>query len=858
MASPSPASVPALALLALPSDVTLCIFRFLNAYDIVSACEASLQWCQLVHSEALWKKACAARWPASFGRPLTPPGRKASAVTSLATRGARAAAVVARELGPLGADVHQAAQAHHAAAAAPANARSAVWRAFYLEHDLYEAANLAPAFLSPAAVNQFFGELGDALERVSPLVAAAAVESHTSFTLVRGLGHLRHLTLSHFKRLPEDNAARAVPVTSAEEVLGALKERRALDALSSLWLVDAQLAAAEVAKVIGLVGSSRLQVAAARPPPPPRAARRLARPAPPRPSAAASRFRPVASPSHPHPPPARAGARPLREPAAPRGRDGARRRDGGRRRAAAARAAAPRVGGGGLRRHEGDLRCALRDYPSLKTLDLSHNRIDHVGAEAVGALLQLVAEPAAGAAGGAAAASPARAAATSAAAGSAAAAAAPPPPSPGSSATAMEVDSVPPNPARLEVLDLSLNPLGETGIVALANGLQRNFVLQRLTLQYVNEQPVAAEGRLEPFPLTPLLTGNGLRELDMCHNFIAACGYNVDNLREALGTNAPLRHLNLRRCCIGGWRRARAIARGLAANTTLTSIDLGYNGLGAAAAQSGMPPASLAQLLAGDAGTLSLAVGALCQALRENRHLKHVGLAHNCLGDSGGCAVLHSALVGGSVTELDLRSNGLSIGALHCMSSALASRGVRWLPALPAALPGLGDADAAQPPQLPRTPPLQPQGGAHVTCAQILCQAPWRAAGPSSVRVDLRQNCSLELLMTTLDVPPVGLSLDESAVSQAVTAPEFRETPISLDVVGATKPPFGSPPPAMPPPDAPAAGGGARGGTRRQLGRLPPPTARWPFVGSGAAVCPYLCAGRRRSTRRCAASSSTG
>ena len=480
---------------------------------------------------------------------------------------------------------------------------------------------------------------------------------------------------------------------------------------------------------------------------------------------------------------------------------------------------------------------ALRDYPSLKTLDLSHNRIDHVGAEAVGALLQLVAEPAAAAGAGAAAASPARAAATSAAAGSAAAAAAPPPPSPGSSATAMEVDSVPPNPARLEVLDLSLNPLGETGIVALANGLQRNFVLQRLTLQYVNEQPVAAEGRLEPFPLTPLLTGNGLRELDMCHNFIAACGYNVDNLREALGTNAPLRHLNLRRCCIGGWRRARAIARGLAANTTLTSIDLGYNGLGAAAAQSGMPPASLAQLLAGDAGTLSLAVGALCQALRENRHLKHVGLAHNCLGDSGGCAVLHSALVGGSVTELDLRSNGLSIGALHCMSSALASRGVRWLPALPAALPGLGDADAAQPPQLPRTPPLQPQGGAHVTCAQILCQAPWRAAGPSSVRVDLRQNCSLELLMTTLDVPPVGLSLDESAVSQAVTAPEFRETPISLDVVGATKPPFGSPPPAMPPPDAPAAGGGARGGTRRQL--VEGPGGAWPFVGSGAAVCPY-------------------
>ena len=40
--------------------------------------------------------------------------------------------------------------------------------------------------------------------------------------------------------------------------------------------------------------------------------------------------------------------------------------------------------------------------------------------------------------------------------------------------------------------------------------------------------------------------------------------------------------LSLRRCCIGGWRRARAIARGLGRNTTLTCVDLGYNGLGAA------------------------------------------------------------------------------------------------------------------------------------------------------------------------------------------------------------------------------------------------------------------------------------
>ena len=175
MASPSPASVPALALLALPSDVTLCIFRFLNAYDIVSACEASLQWCQLVHSEALWKKACAARWPASFGRPLTPPGRKASAVTSLATP--LALPPWSRASSGRSARMYTKPRKHITLLPPPpANARSAVWRAFYLEHDLYEAANLAPAFLSDNYVTLFPEEALDImidLSEAAPELGAA-------------------------------------------------------------------------------------------------------------------------------------------------------------------------------------------------------------------------------------------------------------------------------------------------------------------------------------------------------------------------------------------------------------------------------------------------------------------------------------------------------------------------------------------------------------------------------------------------------------------------------------------------------------------------------------------------------------
>ena len=58
--------------------------------------------------------------------------------------------------------------------------------------------------------------------------------------------------------------------------------------------------------------------------------------------------------------------------------------------------------------------------------------------------------------------------------------------------------------------------------------------------------------------LTPLLLGSAVTALDMCHNHIAACGGHIDQLREALEVNMHLRTLSLRRCCIGGWRRARA------------------------------------------------------------------------------------------------------------------------------------------------------------------------------------------------------------------------------------------------------------------------------------------------------------
>ena len=246
---------------------------------------------------------------------------------------------------------------------------------------------------------------------------------------------------------------------------------------------------------------------------------------------------------------------------------------------------------------------------------------------------------------------------------------------------------------------------------------------------------MAAEGRLEP-SADAAPHGQRLRELDMCHNFIAA-GTTRQLARGARHERAAAPP-NLRRCCIGGWRRARAIARGLAANTTLTSIDLGYNGLGAAAAQSGMPPVP--------PRSSSPATPARSRSPSARSARRCARTATSSTSGSRTTASATRAAAPSSTRRSSAARSPSSTCARTASRSApstacrrRSSRGVRWLPALPAALPGLGDADAAQPPQLPRTP-LQPQGGAHVTCAQILCQAPWRAAGPSSVRVDLRQN----------------------------------------------------------------------------------------------------------------------
>jgi len=272
--------------------------------------------------------------------------------------------------------------------------------------------------------------------------------------------------------------------------------------------------------------------------------------------------------------------------------------------------------------------------------------------------------------------------------------------------------------SRLTTLEVSYNPLGEAGLSYLAAGMRRSPHLREFGCRYVNREPRETDGRLEAFPLTPLLRNQTATSVDLSYNFIAASLHSsVDDLREALAANSAIKSLSLRRCCIGGWRRARAIARGLGRNTTLTSVDLGYNGLGAAA-----QPGSSQQLgaiaiswLSGGAAAwlnsgglngagggrpplprLSLAVDAICEAIRDNRTLRFLGLAHNTLGDLGAVAIVGPALSSPSLTALDLRSNDLSFAALNTITAKLQASSVLWQPAAP-----LQPTPAGSPPHWP-------------------------------------------------------------------------------------------------------------------------------------------------------------
>lgn len=273
--------------------------------------------------------------------------------------------------------------------------------------------------------------------------------------------------------------------------------------------------------------------------------------------------------------------------------------------------------------------------------------------------------------------------------------------------------------------------------------------------------------------------------MDLGLNYIATCDIHVDKLRDALASTPRLRALRLSRCCIGGWRRARAIAKGIAANTSLIDIDLSYNSLGAASPLSAQARGVGANDRgAGVGDSLSLAVEALCRALRENRTIRRLSLAHNKLGDSGSYAVLESLRGSGSMTALDLRSNDISFIALKRCTRLLCDASARWLPTTLAVDKSKQTGGA---PWL-FCEPSSPDGSA----ARAHGDETRREEGPqrrlAALVVDLRRNVSL-----------VGLLQREQGEASA-ESPELPESPESR--VYHDVPPIPAPVRGLPEPSA--------------------------------------------------------
>ena len=286
------------------------------------------------------KKACAARWPASFGRPLTPPGRKAPAVTSLATPLAlppgRARARAARR----GCTPSRASTSRCCRRPPPTRARRCG----------------APSTSSTTRTRRPTARI--------PLAGRSEPILRRARRRARARRRRAAARPSRTRRSPS-SAASATCATSRSRISGSRRttprgcagdvggEVPALGSAvpstrSSLWPPTRSR------RCWGRAGpSARATVAAARPPPPPRAARRS--PAPPAPPVR-RRLLPARRVPPPTRPPARGSY--LREPAAPRGRDGSPARWSTAR--CRSSAAAPRVGGGGSDGTKGDWapRCA--------------------------------------------------------------------------------------------------------------------------------------------------------------------------------------------------------------------------------------------------------------------------------------------------------------------------------------------------------------------------------------------------------------------------------------------------------------------------------------------------------------------
>jgi len=170
---------------------------------------------------------------------------------------------------------------------------------------------------------------------------------------------------------------------------------------------------------------------------------------------------------------------------------------------------------------------------------------------------------------------------------------------------------------RLTLLDLSSNPIGDSGGAALATALRSNRHLSEMRLRAtgLGESVVAV--------FETLYVNRALVSLDLGENYIAEEASST--LEEALGQNNTLRTLNLKSCAMQG-ETFVALANALKINCCLEALELDNN-------------------FVRDDGACALA-----NALRLNDSLKSIHF-RNCQIDAKGASALTSAARANAVIE---------------------------------------------------------------------------------------------------------------------------------------------------------------------------------------------------------------
>ncbi|XP_052535650.1 NLR family CARD domain-containing protein 3 isoform X2 [Tympanuchus pallidicinctus] len=172
-----------------------------------------------------------------------------------------------------------------------------------------------------------------------------------------------------------------------------------------------------------------------------------------------------------------------------------------------------------------------------------------------------------------------------------------------------------------------------------------------------------------------------LPQLLFCHSLRLDNNQFKDNVMELLGSVLSVKDCQIQRLSLAENqicnKGAKALARSLMVNRSLTALDLRSNSIGPSGAK------ALADALKKNQVLLSLnlqhnlikeeGATALADALLTNRRLITLQLSSNSVGDSGSVALAEALKVNHSLQSLDLQSNSISNTGVGALTAALCS-----------------------------------------------------------------------------------------------------------------------------------------------------------------------------------------